>query len=179
MTIKEFQEKFDKSNKFVKYWNYSICVVVIIGAPFFLVSIMTLDTLDEMPIGIKFFLFGFTAFFMSLGIYGFWRIPLIYKLTEIETKKSTPENIKLIEEIKEKLDLILIDRDSNYFIFDFKGKFWNRIPVYIFVDQNRIYLNVQSRDYGIDKSGFIDFGVSKRVRRKIENEIKASYQQGV
>ncbi|MBT0554721.1 hypothetical protein D1Z97_09210 [Riemerella anatipestifer] len=80
-----------------------------------------------------------------------------------------PKN-QIINKIITEFKLNELERDEQYRHFRYVGRFRNTFDIYIFYDTNNFYLNTQQIDFGND-GGFIDFGTSKRVTKKIKNKI--------
>ena len=176
MTTKELQEKLEKENKSDKVWNYFMCVFVIIGGPYFLIKLITLDNWEQSPLEVKIFFFMLVAFFVGLGVFGFWRIPLAYKLTEIKTELNQKQNSEIITKLPNTLRMNLIESENNYSKYSFQDRFWDKKTVHLLAENDKILINVQTRDYGGD-GGFLDFGRAKRGVRIISNEIKKASSQ--
>lgn len=176
MTLQEFNKKVNRTNAFEKYWNYFICISFFVGGPFLIYQCKESEGWVDVSESMWISLYSMVTFFMGLSVYGFfWKIPQTYKLTEIKTDVDFEFNVRVLNHVQYNLDLQLLDEDYNYFKFEFKGKFFNRFPVYVFIAQDKIYINVQSKDFGND-GGFIDFGASGRVTRKVKKEIEACCQ---
>ena len=173
MTPEEFKEIFSKRMKYEKYWNYSLSMLFIFGGLVFSYFITTAETWGNSESWFKIFFIAIFIFFIGVGIYGLWTIPSIYRLTIICTDKERNENINIIKTIQKKLNLEEREvKNNEFYVFDYKGSFWNKLPVYLFAGKDEIYLNVQSRDYGIYRSGFIDFGAANRVTKILKKKLE-------
>lgn len=177
MTYENFENKIKKTNSFEKYWNYFISFAAIgIGLYFLYLlnftewyNLKKATTKNIVPIwGI----YLFVVFFISLGLYGFWRIPKTYKITLIKSEHSIKEKNQLINHLISDFKLNEIEREVQYRHFRYVGRFWNSFDIYIFYDINNFYLNVQQIDFMKD-GGFIDFGTSKKVTNRIKRKILA------
>ena len=173
MTFENFQKRFHKKNTIDRYWNYLLSIAVIGIGVYFLYLLYYTDwygikTETTENIAPKWFINCFSGFFISLGLYGFWRIPKIYEFTKIESCHSNTDKELVINELISEFKLNKLEKGDQYHNFRYKrGFFRHYFYIYIFYDDNNIYLNAQQYDY----RGYIDFGTSKRVTNKIKRKI--------
>lgn len=175
MKLNEFESRFKNENKFDNYRNYIISSLAVIGGLFILYKLSLTEYYELKFLEKKGKILSKNIIYLSgivlmlIGIYGFWRIPKLYKLYVINTTSDTSINKELITEISNKFKMELCENEHNYYCFIYYGKFKNPFNIYFFLEKNKIFLNVQQIDYN---GGFIDFGTSKRVRNQIVKEIK-------
>ncbi|MBL0013021.1 MAG: hypothetical protein IPP30_04465 [Flavobacterium sp.] len=174
MTYEDFLNKFEKRNIFDKYWNYFICISIIAIGIFFISKFLFADwnqikttTKDYFP---KWSFIIFMSLLISLGLYGFWRIPKSYQITSIRSDFSILKKNEILNQIIKDFKLNELERNKQYTHFKYVGRFWNSFDIYIFLDAENFYLNAQQIDFGND-GGFIDFGTSKKVTHKIKSKI--------
>ena len=63
-------------------------------------------------------------------------------------------------------------KEEQYQHFLYVGRFWDSFNIYIFYDTTNFYLNTQQIEFKND-GGFIDFGTSNRVTKKIKSKINS------
>lgn len=175
MTFEEFSKIFQKKNSFEKYWNYFLSVAVIaVGLFVFYLLLFTdwyaIKTITTKNIAPLWLIYCLGIMFVSLGLYGFWRIPKSYEITIIKSSIPIDKKDQIVNQILTDFKLIELENDEQYRQFRYVGRFWNSFDIFIFYDTKNIYLNAQQIDFGND-GGFIDFGTSKRVTIKIKNKI--------
>src|SRR5690606_23227451 len=165
----QFEIKFKKNNRFNKYWNYSLCFAIIVFSLFMLYSLET--DKDKFSGSNTFYYLGF-GFLLLLGIYGLYVLENTYKLSFCNNELTKEENVEALNLACSELLKTEINLDDNYANFIYKKSWW-RMPyeVHLFADNNIIAINVEGIDT-YDRSGFIDFGASKRTQNKILNLIK-------
>ena len=175
MTYEKFTVKFKRINAFDKYLNYLISIAVIGTGLFFLYQLHFTDwysikketTKNIAPV---WFINCFSAFFIILGSYGFWRIPKTYEITTIESTHSLSEKNQIIEQLISDFKLNQLEKVEEYLHFKYSGHFWNYFDIYIFYSRSHFYFNVQKRSY---RGGFIDNGASKKFTRTIKKKLLA------
>ncbi len=176
MTFKEFELKFSKENKQDNNWNYIIASLATIGGIFLLYHLFFTDwyeikfqekngkILSKNIISLAYLIL------LLLGIYGFWRIPNLYKFTKVKSNLARIENQELIKKSAKEFKMSILKENEEYYHYRYFGKLKNPFDVYFFADENgNILINVQQVDYN---GGYIDFGNSNRVKNKIIKEIK-------
>ncbi len=182
MNYKEFKNKFNKVNSFDKYWNYFIAVSVILGGLFLLCTLIFSDWYDlkyiekRGKISSKNLIYLLSIFLISIGLCGFWKIPLLYKIYKTKANSDFESNEQLVKDIAKSMNMILIENQQGYYYYRYKGKFWNLLDIYFFIENEYIYLNIQQTDY-FYKGGFIDFGTSEKVKNKIVKKIILSIKK--
>ncbi|MDO5617084.1 MAG: hypothetical protein Q4G16_12880 [Cruoricaptor ignavus] len=167
MTFQEFDLKIKRENRQDKIWNYMIATLAIIGSTFFLYQLTfsewyEIKKLNGKSIS-KSILYLISLIFLLIGIYGFWKIPNLYKFTKIECTNNEIENQKFIKKTAKDLNMTLIEARDNFYHYHYFGKLRNPFNVYFFTDKN-IFINVKQIDLN---GGYFDFGISKKVRNKI------------
>lgn len=173
MTYEDFIKKFNKINLIDKYWNYIISIAVIGVGLYFLYLLNFTDWYEVKELTTKniaptWLIYGMSGFFISLGLYGFWRIPKRYEITKIESRHSKIDKEHIINQLISEFKLNRLEKEDQYHHFTYRGRFLSPFDIYIFYDDNNIYLNAQQYDYN---GGYMDFGTSKRVTNKIKNKI--------
>lgn len=174
MKLNDFKLKFKNKNKFDNNWNYIISSLAIIGGLFILYKLSLTEYYElkfsekKGKILSKNVIYFSGIMLILIGVYGFWRIPKLYKLYVINTNYDISKNKELITEISNKFRMELLENKNNYYCFIYYGKFKNPFNIYFFLENDKIFLNVQQIDYD---GGFIDFGNSKKVMSKIISEL--------
>lgn len=105
-------------------------------------------------------------FLISIGSYGFWRIPKDYKVTKIVSDYPLEEKKQIIEDYILLVKGEHITMDEAIVKFQYRNTYWNSVNVHIAVDKDSFLLNAKS--VGIGSSGFIDFGLGRRALKKVE-----------
>jgi hypothetical protein len=177
MTYQDFQKKIHK-NSFLKYWSYCISIFVMTIGLYFIYLLHFTDWYEiRKPttpnIAPTWAINIMGGLFTMAGLYGFWRIPITYKITCIESKHSLTEKNEIINQILNDFKLTELEKDEQYrhVKYPYPVSLWNRFDVYLFFDRNTFYLNTQTTSYG---GGFIDFGASKSVTNIMRSKIIAS-----
>lgn len=163
MTQEEFQNKIRRNNLFGTYMSYFFCIGVICAGLFFIIkNLMDLDwhNGNQVPDGLFYF---FTAYLISMGLYGFWRIPAGLRIQTINCNLSTTKRQEILTSLIELMKLEKIEEKENYGRYKYTGRFWSPFDVFLLVDGDGFHINVQLAAYD---GGFIDFGTSRRARKK-------------
>jgi hypothetical protein len=173
MTYQDFLKKFRKINSFDKYWNYFLSFFIIGIGLFFIYDLLFTDnhetqtTENKVP---KEYVYLLSCSFIVLGLYGFWRIPKTYQVNRIGSQLGINEKADILALLVTDFQLIELEREEQYRHFMYNGWLGNTFDIYTFFDTENFFFNVQQVDFG-GVGGFIDFGTSKRVTRKIRNKI--------
>ena len=177
MTYQDFLTKFQKKNSFDRYWNYFISISIISAGLYFIYLLHFTDWYEVKKVTTKsiapiWLINTGSIFFILLGLYGFWRIPITYKVTFFESKVSIEEKNRIVNQIIKDFKLNELVNEEQYRHYRYVGRFWNSFDIYIYFDSNNFCLNAQQIEFG-NNGGFIDFGTSKRVTNKIKRSIIA------
>ena len=177
MTYEDFTNKFKKTNSFGKYWNYFISIAVMGVGIYFLYLLNFTEWYDFKKVTTKkivpiWGIYAFCVLLIMLGLYGFWRIPKTYKIKIIKSELSIDEKKQIINQITRDFKLNELERKEQYQHFLYVGRFWASFNIYIFYDTTNFYLNTQQIEFKND-GGFIDFGTSNRVTKKIKSKINS------
>ncbi|RVU01722.1 hypothetical protein EOD41_07110 [Mucilaginibacter limnophilus] len=173
MTLEEFKTAITKGNKFNDCFNYLLCLFFIGLGCFFLYKVI-LENGDIIPANIwnSVMMFGMISFFISLGIYGIWRINKDYNTYEIFSNKSEVEKEKIISDYLVNLTIYRKSIENNFYHITYQNKYLNSVEVYIYFDKNHFYINARGAESGA--KGIIDFGLTYRASNRIIRHIKAN-----
>jgi|GEM_PF-1131511 len=174
MTFHEFEKYFSKQNRADRYYNYLLILISVVGSLFLFYKVEFTNWYE-----IKSFEVGNIApillirisyvFLFLIASYGFWRVPQLYKLTLIRCLLSNEDKFKVLKQLEVLLNLKKLKYSNNIFEFKYYGLFYNPFLVRIFISEENYFLSVQQV---ASSGGFIDFGTSDRVKRKIIKIIK-------
>lgn len=174
MTFHEFEKYFSKQDRADRYYNYLLILISVVGSLFLFYKveftnwyeIKSLEVGNVAPI----LLIRISYVFLFLiSSYGFWRVPQLYKPTLIRCSLSNEDKFKVLRQLEMLLNLKKLNYSNNIFEFKYYGLFYNPFLVRIFISEESYFMNVQQVASG---GGFIDFGNSERVKRKIVKIIK-------
>jgi hypothetical protein len=101
---------------------------------------------------------------------GLYALTKRFKLTYLSNGLTKQENIDLINSIISELIDFTENSQKDNRSYTYKKSWW-RLPyeINLYADNNLIAINVEGQDY---QGGFIDFGASDRLKRKIIRMIK-------
>lgn len=111
-----------------------------------------------------------TAVFICMATNS-WNIRLFelnkhYKLTHFENGFSEQQNIKNVNTVIQNIAKGNYTQDENSFSFVYQKSWWRtNYKIIIFAGENIIAINAEG--IGSSNSGFIDFGASKKIEKKI------------
>lgn len=172
MTYEQFTRKIKKKDALDRYWNYFIAIFFIgIGLCFLYLlhftdwyAISSVTTENITPVWTIHVMSGL---FIILGLYGFWRIPITYKVSPIKSDVSIEQKSDIIHQLINDFNLIELESEGQFHHFHYFGRYWSSFNIYLFYDSNNFYINAQENN----KRTYIDFGTSKKVTNKIKNKI--------
>lgn len=176
MTIEAFR-KYIKKNRLnnlisrLNYLiNYLICLVFKL-AGIYLLFITLYDGFNTNNLtGIYIPIIG-PIFLCFIGSYGFWRIPRDYEVTSIFSVKKTDEKWNIINDYLSQLKIESRSLTIGVVECRYKNKFFNRVDLTIYVDDEKFLFNAHGVDFG--SGGFIDFGLTGRSKRKLKKYIQS------
>lgn len=159
MTSAELRKKLKKAGVIRYGLHYFLCICVLVFACFILKeAILNPGFRKGYLISLCFFL---------MGIYGFWRIPLDYSVTEILCEETLAEKEAFVLVTSSQLRGTLTTIEGHLHEISYSGKFDYRLKCTLFFDEKSFLINVRSRG-----PGFIDFGVSHRATKEMIEKIK-------
>ena len=164
MTLEEFTKKITKANLFEKNYFYFF-FVLLCGFGIFIWYDIYIHPLKYEAYHSNAFAAVFSILMILLGIRGFRLLVNRYKVITIESLSSIEKRELVLERLGEVLGSPVIRLEDFYYTFDYQRKWWtSNYRVSLALDRSAYYLSVQSVTYG---SGFIDFGGSEKLRKKI------------
>ena len=168
MTLKEYQKRFKKKNGFETILFYLMSIGVIIVGLIMVYKIGIAKTF-QVKGNEQFAIFAFSLFIL-LGVSGLYALTKRFKLTYLSNGLTKQGNIDLINSITSELIDFAENSQKDYRSYTYKKSWW-RLPyeINLFADNNLIAINVEGQDY---QGGFIDFGASDRLKKKIIRMIK-------
>jgi len=129
----------------------------------------------EIPGGLTEIQFASIFFVLHLfGLYGLWRIHAGYNFISLTSKLSIAEKIKIVNRAFERMNKELPEMKGESLTFYYKGFLGSAFDVTILLDNDNFYVNAQSWKGYI--GGFIDFGTSYRLMKRIRQDLRACLQ---
>ncbi len=166
MTVDQFKQKLEKSEKFSDVLNYLTCTFFI-GFGFWMIGDLAINKFPYPETDYeKYLILLFPLAFLAIGIYGFWRIPKNYQIGCVYSSKTIEEKWTIVHEYLSHLNVKSKTTDDNQIECIYRNKYLNSLVVRIHLDDDKILYNVQSLDTG-DK-GIIDLGLSKRATKRLK-----------
>ena len=166
MTYLEFEQRVQKKTGFDRYWYYGLCIMTIALG---LVLLFLIATSPEKFKGNHIFHYSVFFFLLLLGTYGLFKLPNRYKTVTIDNFQPLTKKKIAIEKMLSQMGIVVALND-NYFSFTYSKNFWSsNYHIHLFYDVNRICFSVQGHDFD---GGFIDFGGTEKLRKKITDEIQ-------
>jgi hypothetical protein len=168
MNYEEFVRRIKSKTKFDKCLYYGLCIVVIFLSIFLFCFI---NVRPEKFEGNQIFHYLGFSFLLFLGIYGLYKLPNRYKIVTISSTQNLIKKKAAIDSLLSNLNLKIVS-DSNYLSFNYSKSFWSpSYFIYLFYDEDKISFSIQG--YDSSSGGFIDFGGTEKLRKKVENELIA------
>ena len=172
MSLEEFENKFRKKRRSVKYFNYGLCFAII-GVSVLVLYSVIIKYFQVYSVRDKLFLISMFSFLLALGVYGLFVLRKKYTLTYWRNYFTKEENLAFLHSTCSELvkSDIRPDEEGTYYLGG--NKWWvTAYVVYFFVDQNLIAINIDTPG-----SGLIDLGASQRIQNRILHlmEEKASH----
>jgi len=167
MTEQEFQKKITKVNWFDKYFYYLLFIALIILSIFFFEKILTNPEKFKAS---KFLYYSLFSIMFLFGCYGFCLIPNRYKILLINSTNSIQKKHQLILDFLKEFDISTYKSNSTYYSFEYGKSIWSwGYNVHLNIDSEKFYIGVQGKTF---INGFVDFGSTERVRKKVANKIE-------
>lgn len=165
MNVSDFQQLIKDKYKFDRYSAWGISLVAVF-AGIYLIFYWKIGQFKT-PSNCKFTLI-WGSLLTLMGMSGLFVLRTKYKISVLHNAYSKELNLQKIKGLAEGLNGKAFDTRGSYIFLVYQKKWWNSsFVVYLFAGRNVIAVNVQSS--GSAKGGFIDFGASKRLERKIVN----------
>lgn len=173
MTPQEFQNTVVKTNWYDKYYYYLISVGAIIGSVYLFHDIATNPLKYKVRHSYGIALIAFSFLFL-MGCYAIYLIPNRYKVLTVSSGLPVDKKKEIISRLLNKLGVAHADTKNDFYSFRFQRKWWTSdYDVYLFIDNQNFYVSVLGTTHAYPASGFIDFGGTQRLRRKILSIIKS------
>jgi len=173
MTLQEFQKKVIKTNWYDKYYYYLISFAAIIGSIYLFYDIWTNPLKYKSKHSYEIALVAFSILFL-IGCYALYLIPNRYKILTIDSNLTIDKKREVISELFHKLGISHANTRDNFYSFRYQRKWWTSdYDVYLYVEREKFYVSVLGTTHAYPASGFIDFGGTGRLRKKIISKIKA------
>ncbi len=167
MTLDLFQQKVLKANWYDKYFYYLLFLAATLGGLFFLYDVIShqakYDKLGTRYLGYLAFLF-----LTTLGISGLYFVPNRYKVITIASALSIDKKRNLINKIVKEFGNPFCETDNDFYGFIYDKNWWTSdYKIYLSFDLNNFYASVQGVTRAYRGGGIIDFGGTKKVRKKL------------
>lgn len=173
MTLQEFQKTVVKTNWYDKYYYYLISIAAIGGSIYLFYDIGTNPLKYKSRHSYEIALMAYSLLFL-LGCYAIYLIPNRYKVLTVDNSLPVDKKKDIISKLLNKLDISLADTRDTFYSFRYQRKWWTSdYDVYLFVDNEKFYICVLGTAHAYPASGYIDFGGTERLRRKIVSVIKS------
>ncbi len=168
MTHQEFQQKIKKKNWFDRYWYLGLCYLTIALS---LVLFFLIVTNPNKFKGNHIFHYSVFSFLFLMGAYGLYKLPNRFKLVSIDTLKNLTDKKAILSNVIIHLGSTPVMFNDNYYLIRYQKNFWlSSFDIHLFYDDKVICFSVQG--HGSSDGGFIDFGGTERLRRRIKDEIE-------
>jgi len=166
MTLEQFQQKVLKANWYDKYFYYLLFLAATLGGLFFLYDVIVhhpkYDKLGTRYLGYLAFLF-----LTTLGISGLYFVPNRYKIITIASTLPLDRKRDIIDKVLKEFGDPFCDTDNDFYDFTYDKNWWTSdYKIYLSFDLQNFYASVQGVTRGY-RGGIIDFGGTKKVRRKL------------
>ena len=170
MTIETFKYSIKKGNRFNDFLNYFISLTILFFGLYLLIRILYGSFHSSTSAGTLLRLIVSTSFCL-MGLYGFWRIPKDYKITQIPSLKKTDEKWEIIDEYLSQQKIVTKSKRTNFIECRYRNNFFNLVDLSIYFDDEIFLFNTHS--VNLTSFGFIDFGLTKRSTQKLKKHIQA------
>lgn len=169
MTYHEFEQKIKKKTGFDKYWYYGLCIATIAFCSYLILHFATHP--EKFKTKASFiFICVILSLLVGLAAFGLHKLPNRYKIVAIDTSQPLTKKKKAIETLLSQMGATTT-LSEDYCSFTYRKNFWSSpYDVYLFFDDNSICFSVQGQDYF--NGGFIDFGETEKLRKKLADEIQ-------
>jgi hypothetical protein len=163
MTIDQFKEQVKRKDPFADISNYLMCIGFIMAGFYFYYQILTMAKSD-----VAYVLLIIPTAIVSMGLYGFWRIPRTYDVVIVQSKTDIKVKLKIIHEYLSSRKAETKSRKNNFLDTSYVNEFGNKVDLRLYVDTQKILFNVQKGDQ-FKANRMFDFGVTRRASEKIES----------
>jgi len=174
MTEQQFKNFIKRPDRIQDAINYIVCILAILAGIFFLS--LTLQIITNRP---KHALDIYTAIFLlSIGVYGFWRIPKDYEIITIISDKSLEQKRQITENYLLTLNVRNRFVSGDLYRIRYRNKFLNSVDLCVAFDEKQFFISAKGADDYRGK-GIIDFGLTRRSKKRAKqyfNE-QTNYQQ--
>lgn len=172
MTYQEFQKTIIKTNWYDKYYYYLISFAAIGGSIFLFHDIATNSGKYKNNHSQTFAYCAFSLLFL-LGCYSLYLVANRYKILTVENSLSIDNKKEIIGGLFHKLGLTFNETQDTFYTFKYQRKWWtSAYDIYINLDDQKFYICVLGCTNSYPSSGFIDFGGTERLRKKIISIVK-------
>ena len=174
MTKEEFKEILKEKHRFKKAFE-SVMAIFPIGAGLFVIYKLTftdwwqrIETLDKMsPTSI--YLSSFL--FILAGIWALRTINVNYEVISVPVGKVPSNKAALADWLSDKFNWITLDNKSQTLKFLTRGFWTSGYEIIVACDIGYLHFDIQHYSLGI-----IDFGVRKRIMRKLSSELNGAFK---
>ena len=165
MTLEKFEEKINKKDFIGFIINLFLSLLSISISIFFIYKFSSVTNL-KFSFTLVFILF-FLSLFLMIGLYGLFELFNPHKIDYFNNNFNKEDNLKLVNEIFQKLEVKEYKMDQQVIEFVFQKNIWSyKNKVYFYADNNLIAFFVETISYN-SNGAFLDFGASKRSHKKI------------
>jgi hypothetical protein len=168
MTETEFRKAVTKSSWFDKYYYYSISITVL-GVGLLSLYFALFGDANRQSTGVRILIVASAAFFILLGVISLRLLPNRYKVLKIESEMPIEEKKRITAEIMKEFGVTRLNTTKDFWHFYYQRQWWAYdYDIYIAFNNKTVFAAVIGKTNG----GFIDFGQSERIRRKVSNLIR-------
>ncbi|MBN8665027.1 MAG: hypothetical protein J0L83_10645 [Chitinophagales bacterium] len=168
MTYQKFEERIKKKNWFDRYWYFGLCILTIALS---LTLLFFLITKPDKFKGNHTFHYSCFTFLFLMGTYGLYKLPNRFKIITIDSLKSLDDKKEALKNTIVNFGSTPYGFNDNYYLFRYQKSFWlSSFDIHLYYDEKQVCFSVQG--HGSTDGGFIDFGGTERLRRRIKEEIE-------
>jgi hypothetical protein len=165
----EIKKLYLESNRYNRFWAW-ILIMVGFGFLFYIlfqgIKINSSDQITRFAGTIGIILLPFIP--ILGGILVMFKIPRQFIPNEILSSASNEQKLKSIESSLSRYKIISKDKYNEIYFYDCRNKYFSYFRIYFFFDDSKILFNIQTHDLRHYYKGVFDFGLSKRITRKIK-----------
>lgn len=179
MTESEFEQIIKDSYKFKNRLNSITAIVLLVGGIgsllYLIANGISIDSTirHEIIIGKSgILILSFLPIIGGILIIQF--LPKQYKVSKLLSTKPANQKEKSFYEALPNLKVLGEETNGEYLTIFCRNKSYSRFTIHLYLDNDKYLFNVLSHDHG-GRGGVYDFGMSKRISKKI----MASIQQPV
>ncbi len=147
------------------------CIIVILGGLFFLFKVVQ-DKHNGNQSSETGWLILAPAIPILIGSYGIWRIRQDYIVKAVYSNATIDKKKEVIEEYLSNVKVLFRSKDKNYYSYRYRNKYFMIVDLRVYLDEDKILFNVMAGDSSALK-GIIDFGITNRATKRLENYLKA------